>query len=416
MIENKTSRFFYGYVVVAAAFLIMVIVFGIFFSFGVFFKPLLDEFGWTRAITSGVYILFFVVYGALTPFAGKLNDRFGSRVVMTVCGVFLGAGYLLMSQVNTVWQLYLFYGVIVGIGLSGSYVPVLSTVARWFVKRRGVVTGIVVAGIGVGTMIDPPIANWLISSYGWRMTYIMIGILHLVLVILAAQFLRHDPRQMGLSPYGASEARKVDLMPGAGGFSLGEAVNTRQFWLFFTILFAFGFITQIVMVHLVIHIIGLGISAVTAANILAIVGGISIIGRIMMGSVADRVGNRIALMITYICMSVALLWVIFAGELWMLYLFAIIFGFGYGGLVTLQSPVVAWLFGLRSHGVIFGAVIIGYAIGSAFSPVLAGHIFDVVGSYQIAFSLCAALAIVAIVSSWLLRPIVGEEGKKLIYE
>lgn len=384
----------------------MVIVFGIFFSFGVFFKPLLDEFGWTRAITSGVYILFFVVYGVLTPFAGKLNDRFGSRAVMTVCGFFLGFGYLLMSQVSTIWQLYLFYGVIVGIGLSGSYVPVLSTVARWFVKRRGVVTGIVVAGIGVGTMIDPPIANWLISSYGWRMTYIMIGIVHLVLVILAAQFLRHDPRQMGLSPYGASEAKQVDFMPGAGGFSLGEAISTRQFWLFFTILFAFGFITQIVMVHLVIHIIGLGITAVTAANVLAIVGGISIIGRVMMGSVADRVGNRIALIITYVFMSAALLWVIVAGELWMIYLFAVIFGFGYGGLVTLQSPVVAWLFGLRSHGVIFGAVIIGYAIGSAFSPVLAGHIFDVVGSYQIAFSLCAALAIIAIISSWLLRPIV----------
>lgn len=416
MTENRKPGFFYGYVVVVAAFIIMVIVFGIFFSFGVFFKPLLDEFGWTRAITSGVYILFFVVYGSLTPFAGRLNDRFGSRVVMTVCGFFLGLGYLLMSQVSAIWQLYLFYGVIVGIGLSGSYVPVLSTVARWFVKRRGIVTGIVVAGIGVGTLIAPPIANWLISSYGWRMTYIMIGIIHLLLVILAAQFLRHDPRQMGLLPYGENEAKQESLIPRAKGFSLGEAIHTKQFWLFFIILFGFGFITQVIMVHIVIHAIGLGISAIIAANILAIIGGISIIGRVALGSVADRIGNRLALMITFVFMSVALLWVLAAKELWMFYLFSVIFGFGYGGLVTLQSPVVAWLFGLRSHGVIFGAIIIGYAIGSAISPMLAGRIFDVVGSYQIAFWLCAALAIVAIILSWLLRPIGGEEGREPILD
>ena len=416
MAENRNPGFFYGYVVVLAAFIIMVLTMGTFFSFGIFFKPLLDEFGWTRAITSGVYSVFFVVYGSLTPFAGRLNDKFGPRIITVAIAFFFGLGYLLMSQMSAIWQLYLFYGVIISIGLSGSYVPVLSTVARWFVKRRGLVSGIVVAGIGVGTLILPPIYNWLISSYGWRTSYIVIGIAHIIFVILAALFLRRDPGQMGLSPYGEGEVKQKNLISEATGLSLEEAIHTKQFWLFFITLFCFGVITQVIMVHMVIHAIGLGISAVNAATILAIIGGVSIIGRVTLGSVLDRVGNRLALIITFILMSGALLWVLVAKDLWMFYLFAIIFAFGYGGLVALQSPVVAWLFGLRAHGVIFGVSIVGYAVGSAIGPVLAGHIFDIVGSYQIAFLLCAALAIMAIISSWLLRPIGGEGGRKLILD
>jgi len=402
--ENRNTGIFYGYIVAIAAFIFMVLVFGTFFSFGVFFQPLLEEFGWTRAETSGVYTLFFIVYGCLTPFTGRLSDRFSSRIVVTICGLFLGFGYLLMSQMNAVWQLYLFYGVIVGSGLSGSYVPVLSTVVRWFVKRRGVMTGIIVAGIGVGTLILPPVYSWLISSYGWRISYIVIGLAHLVFAISAAQFLKRDPGQMGLLPYGENEVKQKDLTPRAGGFSLREAIRTRQFWLFFSILFCFGFVIQSIMVHIVIHAIGLGISTIIAANVLSVLGGISIIGRITIGSIADRMGNRTALVIAWISISCAVLWLQLAGEIWALYLFAIILGFGYGGVVALQSPVVAWLFGLKSHGVIFGLLIVGYAVGSAIGPVLAGRIFDISGSYQVAFLLFAALAIMAIILAWLLRP------------
>ena len=134
MIENKQPKIFYGYIVVAASFLIYMVMWGTYYTFGIFFKPFLVEFGWTRAMTSGAYSLSLILHGLLGIVAGKLTDRFGPRVVVTACGLLLGSGYLLMSQVSAIWQLYLFYGVIIGIGISGGFIPLVSTVARWFVK------------------------------------------------------------------------------------------------------------------------------------------------------------------------------------------------------------------------------------------------------------------------------------------
>jgi len=401
--KNRTSRFFYGYVIVLAAFLIMAVMWGAFNSFGIFFEPILIEFGWTRAATSGAFSLCLVIAGFFAIVAGRLNDRFGPRIVMTVSGLFLGSGYLLMSQISAIWQLYLFYGVIVGIGSGGSFVPLASTISRWFVKGRGLMTGITASGIGMGIMIMPPIASWLISSYGWRISYIIMGIIVLTLIILATQFLRRDPSQMGQLPYGEAEEGRLGLE--AGGFSLREAIHTRQYWLFCAMYFCCWFSFMIVFAHVVIHAIGLGISVVSAANILAIIGVGSIAGRITMGGVADRIGNKSALITSFMLMSVAFLWLLAAKEVWMFYLFAAIFGFAYGAVATLEPPIVAELFGLSSHGVIFGAIFFSDSVGGAVGTVLAGRIFDIIGSYQPAFLVCAALSIVAIILALFLRPI-----------
>ena len=162
-LSKMAPRFFYGYIVVIAAFFIMLLMWGIFFTFGVFFKPVLTTFGWTRAVTSGAFSLNWIIQGLLSIVVGRVNDRLGPRIVLTVCGSILGLGYLLMSQISTLWQLYLFYSVLIATGMSGAFVSLASTVARWFVKRRGIMTGIVVAGSGLGGLIAPPVANWLIS-------------------------------------------------------------------------------------------------------------------------------------------------------------------------------------------------------------------------------------------------------------
>src|SRR6185436_7694842 len=147
---------------------------------------------------------------------------FGPRMVLTICGVLIGCGYLLMSQVTAVWHLYLFYGVIVGAGLGGTFVPLTSTTARWFVARRGIMTGIVTAGIGVGTFVGPPVASWLITIYSWRTSYIILGSIVLVGTASAAQFLRRDPAQMGTRPYGETEQTPHRLQAMLGGLSIGE--------------------------------------------------------------------------------------------------------------------------------------------------------------------------------------------------
>ncbi|MDH5696795.1 MAG: MFS transporter, partial [Dehalococcoidia bacterium] len=250
LITAKKPGFFYGYVIVLIGFVTMLLMFGTFYTFGVFFKPLSTEFGWTWTTTSGAYSLATFLSGLLAIVMGRLTDRFGPRTVMTLCGFLLGLGYLLMSQVSTVWQLYLFYGVVIGVGMSGAFVPPLSTVARWFVRRRGIMTGFVVAGIGIGILIIPSVATWLIESWDWSTAYIVIGAVALVFIILAAQFLRLDPRQMGLLPDGENgEARGLNLP--ARGFSLREAMGRWQLWVLFTILFCFGYCLHTIIAHIV---------------------------------------------------------------------------------------------------------------------------------------------------------------------
>jgi len=405
----RKPGFFYGYVIVLLCFFIMLLMFGTFYSFGVFFKPLSAEFGWTRTATSGAYSLAAFLSGLLAIVMGRLTDRFGPRIVMTLGGFLLGLGYLLMSQVSAIWQLYLFYGVVVGVGMSCAFVPPLSTVARWFVKRRGIMTGFVVAGIGIGTLIIPPAATWLIESLSWSTAYIVIGAIALVFIILAAQFLRLDPRQMGLLPDGENkEAAGLNLH--ARGFSLREAMASWQLWVLFAILFCFGYCLHTIIAHIANYATDMEISATVAAGILAVIGGLSILGRIATGSITDRIGSKSPLIVNLILMSGALFWLVVTGELWMLYLFAVIFGFAYGGLAAMESPIVAELFGLSSHGVVMGVASFGFTAGGAVGPLVAGRIFDMLGSYQIAFLICALVGISGIILAWVLRPPVGKGG------
>ena len=403
MNTGKTGVF-YGYAIILYTFLLMLIMWGTLYSFGVFFKPLLTEFGWTRAMTSSAFSLNMLLYGALAIVTGRLTDRIGPRIVITVCGFLLGLGYLLTSQIGSIWQLYLFYGVIVGIGMSGSYAPLVSTVARWFTRRRGLMTGIVVAGIGIGTVIIPPLASWSIANYGWRTSYLIVGVITLVSLISIAQLLKRDPAQMNLVPYGEREMAMNGLQLEPRRYSFRQAIHTRQFWLICVIKISFGFILQTIMVHIVPHATDLGISYTSAATILAIGGGVSIAGRLVMGIVTDRIGGRAALLSCFVLISAALLWLLVSKELWMLYLFAITFGFGYGGFAPLASLIIAEHFGLSAHGTILGGTEFMFTIGSAIGPVLAGQIFDITGSYQLAFSLCVALSIIAMIFALLLRP------------
>ena len=410
-ILSKKPRFFYGYIIVSATFVIMMLTFGLNYTFGVFFKPLIAEFGWTRAATSAAFSLGTLVSGFLGIFAGRLSDRFGSRIVGIACGFFLGLGFLLMSQVTAIWQLYLFYGLIIAAGIGGIWPALQPTVAKWFVVRRGLMTGIVASGIGFGQIILPPLTSRLISIYDWRPAYIILGIITLILIIVAAQFLKRDPHQIGQLPYGEDKVKQESPVSEARGFHFQEAIRTRQFWLVGAIYACFGFGLFTVTVHIVPHAIELGIPAISAANILATIGGASIVAKLVLGSASDRLGVKPSLVFALILMSVAFLWLQFAKELWMLYLFGIAFGFAYGGTMTLQPLLAAELFGLSSLGVILGSVTFVYTIGGATGSVVSGHIFDITGSYSLAFLTCAVLAVIALILTPSLTPLNREREK-----
>ena len=400
----------HGYVAVIATFLIMMLAWGTLYSFGVFFKPLLNEFGWNRTITSTAFSLSMLLYGIISILMGRLNDRYGPKIVISICGLFLGLGYLMMSQVSAVWQLYLFYGLI-GVGISGSFVPMVSTVARWFKRRRGMMTGIGISGAGIGTIVVPPIAGLLIVNYGWRTSYMITGVVTFMIMVGIAQFLHRNPGTTRL-PQSDSKVGEVDINKlEACRIDFRQAIQTIQFWLLCSLLFCFGFTLQVIMVHIVPHATDLGILDTTAASILATIGGMSILGRIIMGGVSDKIGNKAALNICFILLLGALAWLLFSNRLWMLYVFAVVFGLGYGGFAPLTSLIVAQLFGLSSHGTILGGAEILYTIGAAIGPAIAGRIFDITGDYQVAFLTSAFLIVLALILVTFLRPLTCKRGK-----
>jgi MFS family permease len=322
---------------------------------------------------------------------------------MTVCGLFLGLGFMLMSQISDVFDLYLFYGIFVGAGMSGSFIPLTSTVTRWFFKRRGLMTGIVVAGSGIGALIGPPVASRLIPIYGWRMSYAILGGITLLTVVLSAQLIKRDPTQVGQVPYGENQIEQVGLNLKVEGLSLREAVYSPQFWVFFTTGFCYGYCVFAIVVHIIPHAIESGMSAVRAANILATIGGLGILGKVLLGRVGDIVGNRHTLILGFILMSVALICLVPAKIAWMLFLIAGVFGFAYGSIAVSHSPLLAELFGLRSHGLIFGVFGISVSWGGAMGPLLTGYLFDVTNSYQMAFLLCAVISLTGILFAAFLR-------------
>jgi len=220
--------------------------------------------------------------------------------------------------------------------------------------------------------------------------------------VISAQFLRRDPYQMGLLAYGESKAKQENPVIEAGGIYLREAICTRQFWIYCVILITFSFCFSVVLVHSVIHAIGLGMTPASAANILAIIGIAGIISRLAFGRLADIIGMKLVLTLSFVLMSVAFLNLAMAGEIWMIYLFAAIYGISYAVFEILMSPIMAELFGLSSLGTITG---VSFAIGGTgfiFGPVVSGYIFDISGSYQVAFLICAAMAIIATIFAALL--------------
>jgi MFS family permease len=338
--------------------------------------------------------------------AGALNDRIGPRIIMMVSGASLGIGYLFLSGLQAPWQLYLFYGGLVGIGLSTHDVITLSTVARWFDKRRGMMSGIVKVGTGAGQLLMPLVATVLIAAFGWRNAYLLIGAVSLVLLVLVAQIMKRDPRDIGLLPDNGDDAcvRNSSCIESAG-LSMRKALGTGQFWIMCITEFAIFFCLLTTVIHIVPHARDIGMPPASAAGVLSTIGGVSMLGRIVIGMANDRIGGKRSLVICLTLLVASLVMLQLASNIWMLFLFAVIYGFPHGGLFTVISPTVAELFGTGSHGAIFGLILFSGTIGGSIGPWLTGYIFDTTGSYRSAFIILTVLALVGLGLLSSLRPL-----------
>lgn len=373
-------------------------------SFGVFFEPILDEFGWSRAITSGGSSIATPIAALISLGVGRLNDKFGPRLIIMTAGVLVCLGCVLMSTLHSVPQLYL-YNLIMNLGISATLIPVLSTIARWFVKRRALMSGIVLSSTGIGMMIVPPIISQLTSHYGWRTAYVIFGIANLIVVLASAQFMQRDPGKRGLIPYGSTPVTTGGTDIQTEGLSFREGLRTIQLWLLCGIYFCTYFLFSIFIVHIVIHATGQGFPPSQAIGIIVFMGGAGSVGRVLLGVVADRAGNKSTLIISSILMIISLFCLLEAKDLWVLYLFGVIFGLGHGGMATVQSPITAEIFGMCSHGTLLGFIFFCDTIGSGIGPIIAGHIFDITGSYTQAFILCTIVGAINLILVMLLKPI-----------
>ena len=369
------------YLIVFGACLTQFTVIGLLFSFGVFFNVLEVEFGWSRTLLSSAVALAALVMGLLAVFAGRLSDRFGPAPVLAGAGLLYGAGFALIAVVDEPWHLFVLFGLLIGVGMSSHDVTTLSTIARWFVRRRGMMTGIAKVGTATGQMVMPPVAALLIAVLGWRNAALTLGVAAVLLLLGAALSMRRPPPDRAAAP----EVR-------GGGGSFAEIRRSRVFWTLCAAQFLFFPTLMTIPLHIAVHGMDLGMTRGVAATLLTVIGAASIAGRLTVGTFADRIGGRNAYVLCLVPLVTSLL-ILMVVDTWApLFAVVALYGFGHGGLFTVVSPTVAEFFGTRTHGAIYGGIYLFGTIGGAAGPIMAGRVFDVTGSYEYAFSTLALMA------------------------
>ena len=395
---------FRGWLVVAAAFTVMFLGFGSAYTFSAFLAPLEHDFAASRGSVSFVFSLAGFLYFGLGIVSGPLADRFGARRFAVLGMALTGAGLALAATARSLPQVYAAYGLGVGLGVGASYVPAIAAVQRWFVRRRGVASGLAVSGIGVGTLAMPPLASALIESLGWRGAYLVLGALVAVAGVAMALQIDSDPAARGLAPDGdppaaGGPAGPVDRAP-PPGTPLGEAIRSRRFIGLYLGCLICSFGVFVPFVHLVPYAVDHGIARSSAALLLSAIGIGSTAGRFGLGGVADRFGRHRTLVLMFTGMAVSLTAWVVSTALWPLLGFALGYGVFYGGFVAIVPALVMDYFGSRYISSTIGALYTSVAFGSLIGPSAAGFAYDLRHSYTLPIlaSAAAALAAAAVVA------------------
>jgi MFS family permease len=395
-----------GWVAVIAGAFVVFIAGNFQYSFGVLVNPLINRFGWLRASISGTVTTRSITSSLVSPLVGILSDRYGYRKFI-LAGIFLvGIGYLLTSRITSLWQLYLFLGAVVGIGIPAFFVPIVSIATKWFGSKSGLANGIITSGFGWAQIVTPPVATYLILQYSWEISLIVLGTAALALGTVAWYFIR-APENTGNEP--PAEPTGIDSQkatpPGAeGNYTLSEALRTPAFWILFLVLMTSSASFQMVVIHIVIAAIDTGITPEDAALILTLSGITNTAGRLTLGGLATKIGNKTGLLLSLALQALALFFLAGAIDIRAFYILAAVHGLGYGGVTPLIPTLIGSFFGTRSIGSVFGALITAYTIGGAFGPLLGGYVFDVTGSYYTAFLVAAIVMAATFLFCMLLKP------------
>jgi MFS family permease len=386
--------------VLGAVVLIMLTASGLRTVLGVFIKPLEAEFGWDRASLSGVSAVSLLLLGAIGPFVGWLADRWGPKRVMVLFLGVLGVAAILASGIQSLWQYYMTAGVLLALGAGGMGMATAATIAaRWFEARRGLVLGILGAGMSAGQLVVIPLAMWLTLGYGWRTSFFWLGVgVFFTAIPIALLFVRDNPADKGLEAFGARPAARAagPAAPTERRVSLGEAMGHPAFWLLAATFFVCGYTSNgMVLTHLVPHAAEHGVSEMHAAQALGVMGAMNIVGTIFSGWICDRFGRKGPLAFYYGVRGLSLLFLLYVWNVPSLHIFAAVFGLNYISTVPPTTTLTATIFGRLSVGTLSGWIFFSHQVGSALGAAVGGWIFDLTGSYSWAFISSAVLAFIA---------------------
>ena len=365
-------------------------------SFGVFYVALLDAFGWSRAITAGVFSVVLIMDACISPVVGHLLDRFGPKKIVGAGCVLLASGLLLSSRIQSLWEFYIFFGLVSALGLSFmGMVPHVVLISEWFSSKRASALGVVYAGTGVGILLIAPLTEWLISNWGWERALQTLALVVVVFMFpLVLIFFRSGP-------YG--EAHGEDNKAG-NRWTAKLALQSAQFWLiFFARVFAAGG-TTVIVTHQIAHVVDIGYSRLYAATIFGLMGMTSTAGRMVFGYVADLFSKQGAYTLNILTTLVGVAALMIArdpSQPWLLYVYVIFFGIGFGSRAVIFSALSADIFSGKGFGAIFGYSVISVGVGGALGSWLGGFFDDISGSYLISFVLSTCVLLLSDLCIWL---------------
>jgi MFS family permease len=391
----------YAWVVLGALVVVMLMGSGLRAVFGVFIKPMEATFGWDRAALSGAAAISLLLLGAAGPIVGWLADQWGPRRVIFVSAILLGLGAMLSSRVSALWQIYITCGVLMGLGAGGVGMSTgAALAARWFEARRGLVMGLVGGAMSAGQLVIVPLAVWFTLSYGWRQSFLYLGVLLLVITLpLTLLFIRDDPAQKGLKAYGAGQAARAGepKAPPEGRTRVADAMQVPAFWLLAGTFFICGYTSNgLVLTHLVPHAAEHGFSEMHAAQALGVMGAMNILGTVASGFICDRFGRKGPLAFYYGVRGLSLLFLLYVWNVPSLHIFAAIFGLNYISTVPPTTTLTANIFGRYSVGALSGWIFFAHQVGAALGAAVGGWVFQSTGSYSWAFISAALLAFLAV--------------------
>ena len=402
--ENlKSPKIFYGWFVVAACFMVTLTLGETFWAFGVFFKPLEDEFGWSRAMLSSSYSAFLIGYAISVVFAGRLADRYSPRPILFVTAVLLGVGIALAGLAQTINQLR-FALFIAGLGSGATWSVPAASIQRWFYGRKwtGLALSIVLAGAGVGAIIFAPLVNYLITNFNWRSTYVIFGVLMFLIIAVSTFVIKRSPLEtQPVSKTDGTTAKPIV----AQSWPTAKAIVTAPYIgiVFIASVGAFTFNTM--SVHVAPFATDIGISRAAAAAALGFLGGLSVPGRIMSGLISDLIGWQKMLIIAVFGSAISIMLLLFLKAEWMLYGFVLLYGICQGIRSAAQIGMMSSLFGVRSLGELIGISSATSQFISAFAPFIAGFLFDIAGSYTVTFAILTVLLLVGgVVATTIKKP------------